>query len=343
MQAGAENAARPAAPSRGIPVPKVRKLIDLVEHLVSDPTLSVTVKQQISELGDPSGTGVDKKNRWLLKLIGLVGRERIRKAAAITTRPVLPVVDRKRSARLVGAQQPHVSTIALPQLKGSRRRKRAAPHNQDWRPNAKADRIKYRQYFMLRFNYLMFPASGEYAGEAPIVRILKCSSSVESYEKVHWRQAVSREDYRERLTNNFKELEAEVIRHLGQPPRVIENAMPQLSVPFMVDRLKEFAVSSTHKELDRIQSEFTTQASSPAPNEPVRPPITPHPKHPPTRLMRLRPRSFPLLQDGATGNPHETQISQGLQGAYDLSLVSGPPPGCVWHPPPISVLTPFHD
>merc|ERR1712194_889919 len=50
----------------------------------------------------------------------------------------------------------------------------------------------------------------------------------------------------------------------------------------------EFAVSSTHKELDRIQSEFTTQ-------------------------------------DGATGIPHETQISQGLQGAYDLSLLKAEP------------------
>ena len=77
------------------------------------------------------------------------------------------------------------------------------------------------------------------------------------------------------LTNNFEELEDEVISSL--PPRVIENAMPQLSVPFIVDKLKEFAVSSTHKELDRIQSEFTTQASSPAPNEPVHPPPqTPH-------------------------------------------------------------------
>ena len=320
----ADNAARPSAASR-----ERMKFTDFVVALASEPTLSPTVKHQISEIGEAYTR--DNLRMSYLKLKDLVGKERIRTAAAVLSRPILPVVDRKRSARLVRAQQ--ASTTAPLQLKGSRRRKRAAPHNQDWRPNAKADRIKYRQYFMLRFNYLMFPASGEYAGEAPIVRIHKCSSSVESYEKVHWRQAVSREDYRERLTNNFKELEAEVIRHIGQPPRVIENATPQLSVPFMVDRLKEFAVSSTHKELDRIQSEFTTQASSPAPNEPVRPPITPHPKHPPTRLMRLRPRSFPLLQDGATGNPHETQISQGLQGAYDLSLVSGPLPGCVWHPP----------
>ena len=60
-------------------------------------------------------------------------------------------------------------------------------------------------------------------------------------------------------------------------------------------------------------------------------PFTPHPKHP-TYSSHARAQYF--LQDGATGIPHETQISQGLQGAYDLSLVSGPPPGCVCPPPP---------
>jgi len=216
---------------------------------------------------------------YWFKLKDLVGKERLHTAAAVLSRPILPVVDRKRSARLAGAQQ--ASTTAL---KGSRRRKRAAPHNQDWRPNAKADRPKNRTYIMLRLN--KFVASGDYAGERDpprIVRIIQvCKRATEWYENVHWRQAVSGEDYRERLTNNFKELEDGVISCL--PPRVIENAVPQLSVPFIVDKLKEFAVSSTHKELDRIQSEFTTQ-------------------------------------DGATVIPHETQTSQGLQGEYDLSLL----------------------
>ena len=84
------------------------------------------------------------------------------------------------------------------------------------------------------------------------------------YEKEQWRQAVSDEDYRERLSNHSKELDAEV-QKIARGPRVRKDAMPQLSVPFMVGKLKEFAVSSTHKELDRIQNEFTIQASLPAP------------------------------------------------------------------------------
>ena len=132
---------------------------------------------------------------------------------------------------------------------------------------------------------------------------------------------MSREDYRERLTNNFKELEAEVIRHIGQPPRVIENATPQLSVPFMVDRLKEFAVSSTHKELDRIQSEFTTQASSPAPNEPVRPPITPHPKHPTYSSHASTPALISLLTGWCNRkSPRDANLT-GLTGR--VRLVTG--------------------
>ena len=300
------------------------KFRDLAVALASEPTLSPTVKQQISELGEAEITQDNKRMYWF-KLKDLVGKERLHTAAAVLSRPILPVVDRKRSARLVGAQQ--ASTTAPLQLKGSRRRKRAAPHNQEWRPNAKADRPKNRRCIELRIN--KFVASGDYAGERDpprIVRIMQvCKRASEWYENVHWGQAVSWEDYRERLTNNFKELEDEVISCL--PPRVIENAMPQLSVPFIVDKLKEFAVSSTHKELDRIQSEFTTQASSPAPTNP----FTPHPKHP-TYSSHARAQCF--LQDDATGIPHETQISQGLQGAYDLSLVSGPPPGCVCPPPP---------
>ena len=306
------------------------KFRDLAVALASEPTLSPTVKQQISELGEAEITQDNKRMYWF-KLKDLVGKERLHTAAAVLSRPILPVVDRKRSARLVGAQQ--ASTTAPLQLKGSRRRKRAAPHNQDWRPNAKADRPKNRTYIMLRLN--KFVASGDYAGERDPPRVLRiiqvCKRATEWYENVHWRQAVSGEDYRERLTNNFKELEDEVISCL--PPRVIENAMPQLSVPFIVDKLKEFAVSSTHKELDRIQSEFTTQASSPAPNEPVRPPITPHPKHT-CSSHSSTPALNCFSQDGATVIPHETQTSQGLQGEYDLSLVSGPPLGCVWHPLP---------
>ena len=318
---------------------------DLVVALASEPTLSPTVKQQISELLAELGEAEitpDNKRMYYFKLKDLVGRERIRTAAAVLSPPVLPVVDRKRSARLVGAQQ--ASCTAPLQLKGSRRRKRAAPHNQDWRPNAKADRPKNRRCIMLRIEKFLVSGSGNYAGERgqgkrdfllrrapPIVQVRQCASAVEWYENVHWRQAVSGEDYRERLTNNFKELEDGVISCL--PPRVIENAVPQLSVPFIVDKLKEFAVSSTHKELDRIQSEFTTQASSPAPNEPVRPPITPHPKHT-CSSHSSTPALNCFSQDGATVIPHETQTSQGLQGEYDLSLVSGPPPGCVWHPLP---------
>ena len=201
--------------------------------MASEPTLSPTVKQQISELLAELGeaeTTPDNKRMYYFKLKDLVGRERIRTAVAVLSPPVLPVVDRKRSARLVGAQQ--ASTTAPLQLKGSRRRKRAAPHNQDWRPNAKADRPKNRTYIMLRLN--KFVASGDYAGERDpprIVRIIQvCKRATEWYENVHWRQAVSGEDYRERLTNNFKELEDGVISCL--PPRVIENAVPQLSVPF---------------------------------------------------------------------------------------------------------------
>jgi len=94
---------------------------------------------------------------------------------------------------------------------------------------------------------------------------------------------VSDEDYRERLSNNSKELDAEVLK-VGKAPRVRKDAMPQLSVSFMVGKLKEFAVASTHKELDRIQNEFTKQG-------------------------------------GSTAVPHETQIAQGLQGEYDLPLL----------------------
>ena len=75
---------------------------------------------------------------------------------------------------------------------------------------------------------------------------------------------MSDEDYRERLSNNSKELDAEVLK-VGKGPRVRKDAMPQLSVSFMVGKLKEFTVASTHKELDRIQNEFTIQASLPAP------------------------------------------------------------------------------
>ena len=152
-------------------------------------------------------------------------------AAAVLSRPILPVVDRKRSARLVGAQQ--ASTTAPLQLKGSRRRKRAAPHNQDWRPNAKADRPKNRTYIEVRIKKFM--ATGGYAGERDdpdglypprVVHIIRvCKRASEWYENVHWRQAVSGEDYRERLPNNFKELEDGVNSCL--PPRVIENAVPQ--------------------------------------------------------------------------------------------------------------------
>jgi hypothetical protein len=274
----ADNAARPSAASR-----ERMKFTDFVVALASEPTLSPTVKHQISEIGEAYTR--DNLRMSYLKLKDLVGKERIRTAAAVLSRPILPVVDRKRSARLVRAQQ--ASTTAPLQLKGSRRRKRAAPHNQDWQPNAKADRPKNRAKIFRRID--KFLTSGGYAGEPVelvvgrgylptqerLVLVHKCSDSVAWYENVHWTQAVSGEDYRERLTNNFKELEDEMIRQLGLPPRVIENAMPQLSVPFMVNKLKEFAVSSTHKELDRIQSEFTTQASSPAPYEPVRPLLSP--------------------------------------------------------------------
>ena len=298
------------------------KFRDLAVALASEPTLSPTVKQQISELGEAEITQDNKRMYWF-KLKDLVGKERLHTAAAVLSRPILPVVDRKRSARLVGAQQ--ASTTAPLQLKGSRRRKRAAPHNQEWRPNAKADRPKNRRCIELRIN--KFVASGDYAGERDpprIVRIMQvCKRASEWYENVHWGQAVSWEDYRERLTNNFKELEDEVISCL--PPRVIENAMPQLSVPFIVDKLKEFAVSSTHKELDRIQSEFTTQASSPAPNKPVHPPPqTPH-------LLVSCPRSILLTGRCNRNSPRDANLT-GLTGR--VRLVTGEWPAARLRMPP---------
>ena len=133
------------------------------------------------------------------------------------------------------------------------------------------------------------------------------------YEKEQWRQAVSDEDYRERLSNNSKELDAEVLK-VGKGPRVRKDAMPQLSVSFMVGKLKEFAVSSTHKELDRIQSEFTTQASSHAPNKPVHPPPqTPH-------LLVSCPRSMLLTGRCNRNSPRDANLT-GLTGR--VRLVTG--------------------
>lgn len=149
----------------------------------------------------------------------------------------------------------------ITRLPGSRPRKGAALHNQDWRPSVKTDRPKHRRSIRLRIEKLVAP--GDCSGERALRRG-KLAHLVEWYEKEQWRQADSDEDYRERLSNNSKELDAEVLK-VGKAPRVRKDAMPQLSVSFMVGKLKEFAVASTHKELDRIQNEFTIQASLPAP------------------------------------------------------------------------------
>ena len=225
----------------------------MVAALTSDATLSATVKQQISELGE--AYRAQDKVSYYLKLNDLVGCERIKQifVASYSTGqlefPAVAEVDPNRCVRLIK------------RVPGSRPRKGAALHNQDWRPSVKADRPKHCRSIRLRIEKLVAP--GDCAGERA-QRKGKLKDLVKWYEKEQWRQAVSDEDYRERLSNNSKELDAEVLK-VGKGPRVRKDAMPQLSVPFMVGKLKEFAVSSTHKELDRIQNEFTIQASLPAP------------------------------------------------------------------------------
>ena len=226
----------------------------MVAALTSDATLSATVKQQISKLGE--AYRAQDKVSYYLKLNDLVGCERIKQifVASYSTGQLefpaaLAEVDANRCVQLIK------------RVPGSRPRKGAALHNQDWRPSVKADRPKHCRSIRLRIEKLVAP--GDCSGERARRRG-KLAHLVEWYEKEQWRQAVSDEDYRERLSNNSKELDAEVLK-VGKGPRVRKDAMPQLSVSFMVGKLKEFAVASTHKELDRIQNEFTIQASLPAP------------------------------------------------------------------------------
>mgnify|MGYP004169738171 CR=1 FL=1 len=232
----------------------------LIAALTSDATLSATVKQQISELGE--AYRAQDKVSYYLKLKDLVGQERItpiitasHSSGQLELPAALAVVDQPLK-RMPGSRGCAVLVV-------QRRRLPLAPalHNQDWRPSAKADRPKNRRSIRLRIEKLVAP--GDCAGERAR-RKGKLKDLVKWYEKEQWRQAVSDEDYRERLSNNSKELDAEVLK-VGKAPRVRKDAMPQLSVSFMVGKLKEFAVASTHKELDRIQNEFTIQASLPAP------------------------------------------------------------------------------
>ena len=65
------------------------------------------------------------------------------------------------------------------------------------------------------------------------------------YEKELWNAAASEADYAARLLKNFKVLRLKV-----------QWDFTQLSVPSVVETLKEFSSPSKHEELDRIKSQF---------------------------------------------------------------------------------------
>ena len=126
---------------------------------------------------------------------------------------------------------------------------------EDWRKGCKSHRSKHIRSIRHELKKIVVP--GDFVGErlpadSPFslnhltrVQMIRYDVWATVYEKEHWNAAVSGADYAARLLKNFKVLRLKV-----------QWDFTQLSVPSVVETLKEFSSPSKHEELDRIKSQF---------------------------------------------------------------------------------------